>query len=124
MTRPLIHPSMLSRLGNLYPSTCTIQVNTMTRDPDSGEPIASWANLAGYIDLACAVAPNGGQEVQTVDQTIVLSDYTISLPEDMTAVEPAMQAVVTGPNAGTYGILSVQTDSRGATSRMLVRKVS
>ena len=123
MARPIFDPRMMARLGDFYPGLCTIQEPAETRD-DYGAIVTTWGDFAGHTGLACAMAPNGGQEVKRSDQTYVISNYTISFPSDQSAVTEKMRAVVTGANAGTYEILLVQTGSHAGLTRMLVRKVT
>lgn len=125
MPRAIFDPRMADRLAVFYPSTGTLQTNTPTRDPDSGELVDSWADDPSYTDLACAVAPAKGKEIRTSDETVAIADWTISSFTDLSGAEPAQRIVITaGPNAGTYEILAVQTDSHGATSRIQARMVT
>lgn len=124
MTRPLFDPRMATELGDFYPSLCSFQVSVDVIDPNTYEPTPGWIDVAGHVSLACAVAATSGQEVRRTDQTIVTNAFTISLPSDQSAIAETMRAVVTGPNAGNYNVLSVQVESTGLWSRCLVEVVT
>jgi len=121
MVRALLHPSMGERLTVFYPSLCTIQEYTEMQDPDSGEITKTWANLADHIDLSCAVASTGGQEVKMPDQTYVVANFAISFPAQHPAITELMRAVVSGI---TYDILLVVPDSHTTFTKLLVRTVT
>ena len=52
MVRALTHPRMVTGLKNFYPQTCTIQVNSPTRDAH-GQEIPDWNDLAGHVAIPC-----------------------------------------------------------------------
>jgi len=120
MDKRLFHPKLLDSLGSFFNSTCTIQEYTETQD-EWGEPIQTWADKPGHIDIPCAIAPSGGQEVKRPDMTYVVSSHYITLRGNYPAITEAMRAVVAGK---TYDILLVEHDSRGITTRLSVQVVT
>jgi len=122
MPRPMFDPRRADRLASFFQSTCDIEETTQTRNAD-GEVQDAWAVATGLDDIACQVAPNGGVEVKLPDQTYVVSNYTILLRGAYSLTEKN-RCVVSGPSAGTYDILLVQSGSQDEFTRLLVRKVT
>ena len=112
----LMHPRLLSTLGRLYPSLCTVQTNTPVQDT-YGQPIEAWAALAGHVDLPCAIrpAPVAGGEVRRPDQTIVTAPYHVALPGYYSTITEAMRLTSGGR---TYNILRVEHDQMRQTTRL------
>jgi len=122
MTRAIFDSRMAERLSDFFPSVATIEEDTGAEQDDYGNPIPGWTTF--QADLACAVAPSGGEEVKQSDQTYVVSEFKISFASDQSSVTEAMRIIVTGENAGTYDILSVETSSHGQVTRMLTNEVT
>jgi len=120
MNKRLFHPKLLDNLGSFFNSTCTIQEYTETQD-ELGEPIKTWLDKADHIDIPCAIAPSGGQEVKRPDMTYVVSSHHLTLRGNYPAITEDMRAVVAGK---TYDILLVEHDSRGLMTRLTVQVVS
>ena len=120
MTRAIFDPRMTEELADYFPSLCTIQEPTAVEDA-SGSIIEGWANFAGHVDLPCAHGPNKGREVKLANQTYVVSNYTLSLRGYYPTITEKMSAVV---DSVRYGILLVQTDSHGVTTRILTSEVT
>ena len=120
MSRAILDPRMNDELADFYPSLCTIQEPTEVED-DSGAIVEGWADLADHVDLSCAYAPNGGEEVKQTDQTYVVSDHTVSFNGHYPTITEKMSAVVDGVR---NEILLVQSGSMDDTTRLLVRKVT
>ncbi|HRJ41116.1 MAG TPA: head-tail adaptor protein [Caldilineaceae bacterium] len=120
----IVHPGLLAGLAtNFYPSACTIQVATNSRNA-LGEPIPSWANLAGHVSLACAVAEPPvirDGETETSGQNFVRRRKRVALAGAYTSVTEAHRAVVDGV---TYDIEGVSIDSQGKTTYLDVEVVS
>ena len=116
----LIHPRLLSGLAaTFYPSLCTIQEATEVQDA-YGEPIATWANVAGLVNLPCAVAPpNLGSpeksEVKKSDGTIEIITHHIAIAGHYPAITNKMRAVISGIN---YDIMAVEIDSHATMTRL------
>ncbi len=121
MTRPLFHGDMMTELRDFFPSTVTIQTWTETQDAVTGEITTSWSDFAGHVDMTCAHAPTGGQEVQLADQTYVVSNYTILINSYHSDITEKMRAVLDGTN---WEILLVQADSFHGMTRILTRTVT
>jgi hypothetical protein len=122
----IIHPNLLTALKSFYPSTVTIQQDTGSQDA-AGQPSPSWSNLAGHVNLPCAVAPISPAgiaaiEPRTPEMTVAIAITHISLRGSYPAITPKMRAVVTGGQ--TYNILGVEQDSQGKTTRLKCEVVS
>jgi len=121
MRRELVHPRLLETLHRFYNSAVTIK-RYLIESPDSfGQPNPTWSNLTDHVDLACSLAPKGGQEVKMADMTIAISTHTISISGYHPTITPTMRAVV---GSQTFDILSVETDSRLKTTRLITQVVS
>ncbi len=125
MVRALIDQRMLDHLGDFYPSRCNIQARTDAQD-GYGEPIPTWANLAGHVNLPCALAPfviasPQQAEMRRPDGTIVVATHHLSIAGHFPSITPSMRAVVSGV---TYNILSVEWDSLGQTTRCRLELLS
>ncbi len=117
----LFHPDMLERLADFFPALCTIQSQTETQDPVTGEISVTWANLAGHVDIPCAHGPSGGEEVKLADQTYVVSNYRLALSGCYPTITEKMRAVVDGT---AFEILLVQANSHAMKTRILTRTVT
>lgn len=125
MTTPLVHPRLLSSLTpGFYPSLCTIQ--QATEIPDAwGQPIASWANVAGLANLPCAIAPiSAGSperaERRRADGTIEEATHHIAIAGYYTAIANKMRAIVAGV---AWDIIGAEVDSHAAMTRLRVSRV-
>lgn len=118
---PIADPRMLDRLRDFYPSLCTIKEPTVTEDGYGAEVIVWINDFAGHVNLACAIGPTGGREVKLPDQTYVVANYTVSLAGHYPDIDEKMRAEVDGE---MYGIVLVQSDSHGKTTRLLANKVA
>ena len=112
----MMHPRLLSTLGDLYPSLCTVQLNTPVQD-DYGQPFEAWAALAGHVELPCAIrpAPIGGGEIRRSDQTIVIKPYHVALAGYYPTITEDMRLVSEGK---TYDIIRVDHDQMKQTTRL------
>ena len=120
MTRSLVHPSLAARLSpHFFASTGTVQVAGITNT--AGNPVESWSNLVGHVDLACAVSPVSATERRTDGHTYAESTHRALLAGPYPAIAAAHRFVSGGV---TYDILGAETDSQGATTRMHLRVVS
>ena len=119
MTRPLLSPRMLSALRNFYPTTGTVQSATRTADA-AGQLIPTWANLAGHVDLPCAIQSVSGQETETPDQTYVLTTHRVALRGNYPAITESMRFVSSGV---AYDIERVHHDSHAQTTYLDVQVV-
>lgn len=112
----IIHPGMLTKLaGSFYPSACTIQVATESRNA-LGEVTPTWANLAGHVSLACSLAEHPAREeseAETTDVTFVRRRKRLALNGAYTSVTEQHRAVVDGV---TYDIERVSIDSQSKTT--------
>ena len=112
----------IDALSDFFPSRVTFQQATESKNA-LYEKVSTWADVAGYIGLGCAVAASGGGEQKSPVEIVTVSDYTMSVTADLTAIIEKMRAVVTGPNAGTYDVLKVSVSSHGVLSRVQLRWV-
>lgn len=119
----IIHPALLGSLvTNFYPSACTIQRATESRD-SFGQVLYAWSNLAGHVGLACSVALSRGErsdERETTEQTYSVERRRIALNGVYGSIVVKDRAVV---GAVTYDIERVTTDSQGKTTYLDVQVV-
>ena len=103
-----------------FPSECTIEVNTPTADAHN-QPVASWAALAGHVDLPCRIAPVGSEERRMLGQVVETATHAVALYGCFPTIAQAMQAVVDGTD---YDITGVRTDSEGVLTYLGVKVVA
>lgn len=108
MARNLIHPRMMQAITpRFYPSVVTFQERSSSQD-SYGQPIETWSNVSGLIDLDCRIAPTGGSEPRSQQQIVTVGTHRIALT-GIHAVATAMRAVIGGVN---YNILTVENDGQ------------
>jgi head-tail adaptor len=111
---PLLHPDLLTSLPDFFPSLCTIQSVTITRDGYKGE-VETLATL--HADVPCVMAPAGvgGREIKRPDMTYVVATHTVVLAAYYADITEKMHAVVDGL---TLNILIVAHDSHSKMTRL------
>jgi len=110
---------MFARLHEFYPSTVTIQEYTEAQD-SYGEPVKTWANKMGYVNLRCRLAPSGGQEVKLPNQTYVVTTHMIAIADYYPGIDETDRAVI---GTQTFDILLVENDGQGESTRLAVEIV-
>lgn len=118
----IIHPGLLSALTpGFYPSLCTIQAATESRDA-LGQVVFSWSNLAGHVDLACALAEatTAAEETETTQQAYMRRRKRVALAGIYASVTEEHRAVVDGV---TYDIERVTVDSHSKTTYLDVELI-
>lgn len=120
MTTPLFNPRMLTALRNFYPATGTVQTPTNTADA-AGQLIPTWANLAGAVDIPCAIKSVAGQETETPGQVYVLTTHRVALRGSYPSITEDMRFVSGGV---TYDIERVHQDSHTQTTYLDVQVVT
>lgn len=120
----IVHPGLLGSLaGSFYPSACTIQRATESRD-GFGQVTLSWANLAGHVGIACSVAePQGerSEETETTEQTYHMQRRRVALNGVYASIVVTDRAVIGGVN---YDIERVAIDSQGKSTYLNVQVVA
>ncbi len=116
---PLIDSRLAGALttSTHFPATGTVQLKTVTNT--KGNPTNSWADVAGLVDIACAIAADTAGEVRLpafADRT-----HLALLAGDHRTIEPAIHRFVSG--AVNYDILGVEHDSQAITTRLSLREV-
>lgn len=117
--RAMIHPKLHEALPDHYPASCTIQVNTPTRD-DKGQPIAAWSDLAGHVEIPCAVSEAGSTERRNLWGTYPEAEKMIALGGSYPDITTIHSAVTGGVR---YDILGTLDDSQSASGYLMVRRV-
>lgn len=118
----IIHPSMLSKLPNFYPSLCTIQNHTSTQD-DYGQPADTFADLADHVNLSCRIAPEPNSrsgERDAANRTTSEHTHIVDLRGYYPNISEVHQAIVDG---ATYDIEAVEHDGNKVTTRMKVQVI-
>ncbi len=116
---PLVHPGLTAALttSGHFGATGTVQVKTVTNT--RGNPSEAWANVAGLVDIPCAIAPAAADENRS--PAYAERTHTAKLDASYTAIDPSIHQFVSG---GTdYDILGVEHDSQGITTRLHLREV-
>ncbi len=115
----IIHPRLHAMLNKFFPELCTVQAATETPDA-AGQPIKGWADLAGHINLACAISRPRGGERKTVHQIYSVATHTIALDGYYPAITEKMRAVVNGVS---YDILLPEHDGQAASTQLVCQVV-
>ena len=115
----IVSSRMFEMLGKFYPDLCTIQENVEIQD-STGNPVASWSDLADHKDLGCRVSPIGGTERKTTTQVYSIATHVIELTETYPSIVTKMRAVVRG---WTYDILLVERDGQEISSRLVTQVI-
>ncbi len=117
---PLIPPSLIANLSFLFNKTVTIQINTPTPN-DFGEPVPTWADLAGHVAIPCVMFPVTGGTKFKPEVNYDVGSQRIMLQGWYPAILPTMQAIIGGV---TYPIDFVEQDSQDLLTQLIVRLVS
>jgi hypothetical protein len=123
--RALIHPQMLDRLPQFYPSEATIEEPTETRD-SFGSTSSTWATLASHSAIPCRVAPLTVQtptfsnEAKLEDLSYLTTTHHIALRGYFPLITPLMRAMVDGV---AWDIKGVEHDGQHVTTRLRVNRV-
>lgn len=117
MTRPLVDPRMLSRLGSFFNTTCTIQQTTETRDA-AGGVVNSWSNVTGLVNLVCRRAPMTTS--RTTEMKLETLTYTSNMQSIVIAgykptITPKMRVTCDGI---VFDVLSVEHDGEAQMTRL------
>jgi head-tail adaptor len=86
---------------NFHPSLCTIQAETDGTNSGS-QPIQTWADLAGHIDIPCSVSLSSGKEVKGKQNEYGQTTHRIALNGVYASITRLHRAVVDGV---TYEIM-------------------
>lgn len=117
---PLIDGRMLAALGDFFPETCTIQEYSETNDA-AHQPIKTWSDLAGHIDLPCRKAPAKGAEYKRPDQTIAVNVNIIEIAGFYNSINVKNRVVLDSTN---YDILDVEFDGNSKLTRLSVEVIT
>jgi len=110
----IIHGELLTALADFFPTTCTIQDFTTTLDA-AHQPIKTWADLAGHIDLPCRKAPDRGGEFKRPDNTFARNVSIIEIAGYYSDIEVINRVVLDTKN---YDILLVEYDGSSKLTRI------
>lgn len=110
MVSRIIHPRMLSTLGDFFPVMVTIQRPTETRN-EIGEITSVWANVPGLVDLDGALTSTGGRESRQPREIYTRATHRVPLTSYYPGITEKMRAVISSP-ALTLDILLVEHDSQ------------
>lgn len=126
MPRQIVHPRMLAKLANFYPSKLTIQTSTETRSA-SGAVTITWADVVNMRNLPCSIAPIirespfGQNERRQEGVTYVEGTHQLAIRGHYPQIDTTMRAVVDGQ---PYDIRAVEHDSHAQTTRLRLFVVS
>lgn len=118
----IIDPGLMDELDaqGHFPNTGTVQSFTVVMNA-TGDAIETWANLAGHIDLPCAVAALRAFEKEQSDKTIGTSTHKVRFIDYYSSVTTAMRFVSDGV---TYEIAGVDHDQHDTMTRLMLRKIN
>lgn len=123
MTRPLVHPSLTTRLRpSFFDATVTIQRATAASSGTAfsrGTAPDSYANLANHVDLPCRLWPAGSAEQWESDKTVELSQFIALVSGDYRTIVPLDNAIIGGV---TYQVVGVEPDSAGVTTGLRLER--
>ena len=120
MTRPLIHPSLLSRLTpSFFTATGTVQAAAIVNT--GGNPVETWSDLTGHVSIPCAVSPVSASERRGDSYAYAESTNTALLAGAYPLIQAKHRFVSGG---ATYDILGAELDSQGVTTRLHLRAVA
>lgn len=111
----IVHPRLHAIMNKFFPELCTIQQATETQDV-ANQPIENWSNLAGHVNLSCAISRPRGGERKTTHQIYSVATHTIALDGYYPAITEKMRAVVNGV---AYDILLPERDPLSAITQLV-----
>ena len=120
---PTVHPVMLAALKRFYPSLCTLRKATETLS-DTGQITQTWADLTGFVNLPCRLAPAGGSGESTgPDQVLTVGMYTCDIAILVVGLTTKERATVNGVE---YGIVIVSYDGENPpqATKLLLEKIT
>ncbi len=121
MTRPLIHPSLMTRLTpSFLPTSGTVQVGTEAQS-STGYPAMSWATLAGHAGIRCAVWPVDASERREAQRVYAEATHVALLDAVYASILPKHRFLV---GSTAYEIVGVDVDSQSVATRLHLRLVT
>lgn len=116
----IIHPGMLEEMDaqGHFPDTGTVQDFTDT--PVEGDPVLTWVNLAGHIDLPCAVAALTSKEIEQLDKTIADSTHKVLFIAYYPLIKQSYQFISDGV---TYMITGIASDQHDTMTRLILKVI-
>jgi len=119
--KQLLHPDLLTSLWRFYPSSCTIQQATVDLN-SFGEEVLTFEDLAGHVDIPCAVSPLSGGEVRGVELISEISGFRVALEGYFPSIVPKMRAVIDG--GVVFDIRHAEADSHHRTTYLTCEVVA
>ena len=121
MTAAIVHPRFLASVPpGFWPSSCDIEGSTATQDA-YGEPVETWADVAGLTGIDCAKAPLSAVERQAAQFTATDQAWNVLLRGAYPEITTRHRAVIDGT---TFDIERVETDQTETLTRLVVRSVT
>jgi hypothetical protein len=117
----IIHPGLTENLAaqGFFPDTGSVQSFTVAMV--EGDAVETWSDVAGLVDLDCAVAALTAREIAALDMDVAESTHKASLTAEYTTITRSMRFVTGGV---TYEITGVKHDQQGTLTYLLLKKVS
>lgn len=117
----IIHPGLLEHMEaqGHFPNTGTVQDFTIARV--EGEPTATFANLAGHINLPCAVAALTAKEKEELDKTIATSTHKARFIDYYPLIKASYRFV---SDTVTYLITGVDHDQHDTMTRIFLKVIT
>ncbi len=119
----IIDPALMDELNaqGHFPNTGTVQ--DFTEVMVEGDADLTWANVAGLIDLPCAVAALTAKEIEELDKTIGESTHKARLIDyyDASTIKSKMRFVSDGV---TYEITGTDSDQHDTMTRLFLKVIT
>ena len=112
----IINPRLMATIAPISTSTGTIQSATEARDA-VGQPIKTWVNLVGHVNIPCHIEITGGSETKAVNQVYSTATHEIVLNNYYPAITPKMRLV--DGDGFVYDILQVDHETFKAFTKLV-----
>lgn len=112
----VINPRLMATIMPIFNATCTIQSYTEAFDAVH-QPIKTWSNLAGHVNIPCHIEVTGGTETKATNEVYATATHEINLSSYYPLITPKMR-VVDG-DGNIYDILLVDHESFGIFTKLV-----
>ena len=121
MSRSLVRTTRLNeKLGIIATHTCTIQVNTPTKN-DFQEDVEDWNNLADHVDLPCYKGNESGGETLLPDRTQKIDSEVVNIIGYKDTITSSHRVII---DSVIYDILNVGFDPSKSETRLNIEVAS
>lgn len=123
---PLVSPRLAGTVGDYYPSSVSVERAAVVSDPETGQPIETWAPVVGLSALPARVAPVvhtsvSAGETRTGELAWATNAWHISLPAYYPAILPTDRIAM--DDGRRFNILGVEHDGNLQFTRLEAEEV-